>query len=113
MTAANLAIFQSKENDRLTFEQYNQIEWLKDSVIARFLVLKNNIARLSDLNNDSVIDGTLRDVVNENVLRRALSQLTNGGDEESMKAMYKRVTGKDATGIQEKDRYCEKWQDHK
>lgn len=61
--------------------------------------LKDNISRLADLNNDSEIDASLRDVVNEDVLLRALSYVTNGGQEDKVKKVYKTVTGNDVTNF--------------
>ena len=52
---------------------------------------------LSDLNNDTHIDSTLRNVVNEDVLKRAISRVTSGGEEAKLKEVYQRITGKEAT----------------
>jgi hypothetical protein len=54
------------------------------------------VSLLSDLNNDKNIDSNLRDVVSEVNLKRAISLVTNGGEESKLKEVYKTVTGKDA-----------------
>ena len=59
--------------------------------------LKENISLLADLNNDSKIDASLRDVVNEDVLKKALSRVTEGGKEDKVKEVYKTVTGNDVS----------------
>lgn len=55
------------------------------------------VTSLSDLNNDKNIDAALRDVVNEDVLKRAISRVTNGGEESKLQEVFQRVTGKEAT----------------
>lgn len=57
--------------------------------------LSKEISALSDLNNDALIDSSLRDVVNEDALKTAISRLTNGGEEAKMRDVFKNVTGKD------------------
>lgn len=59
--------------------------------------LRDNISLLADLNNDSKIDASLRDVVNEDVLKKALSRVTEGGKEDKVKEVYQKVTGKDVS----------------
>lgn len=59
--------------------------------------LSQAVTSLSDLNNDKNIDAALRDVVNEDVLKRAISRVTNGGEESKLKEVFQRVTGKEAT----------------
>ena len=59
--------------------------------------LADEMKLLSDLNNDTDIDSTLRNVVNEDVLKRAISRVTSGGEEAKLKEVYQRITGKEAT----------------
>jgi hypothetical protein len=55
--------------------------------------LHKDIKLLSDLNNDSAIDSTLRDIVDEKVLATVLSRVTNGWEEAKMKEVYNKITG--------------------
>jgi hypothetical protein len=99
VVSANSTTVETQRNEQTMVKEINaeQVNEVKKDTRESITNLKGEMKNLADLNNDKNIDATLRDVVNEDVLLRTLSRVTNGGEEEKMKEVFKRVTGNDVT----------------
>jgi hypothetical protein len=88
---------QGVENAGVVENNQDKVEAVRSTTSTEVKKLSQAVTSLSDLNNDKNIDAALRDVVNEDVLKRAISRITNGGEESKLKEVFQRVTGKEAT----------------
>lgn len=95
ISASSLAL--PKDAEDATARHEAATDFIQEETQAEVRYLKGDMIKLADLSGDGGIDATLRDVVSESDLKRAISRVTEGGNEDKMKKVYEKVTGKEAT----------------